>query len=158
MRDHPDGPTGESAIACLRLVGEPVRGTGSDGSVSNQRPPPKKQRWGKSKTVLSETAGSRVRVKQHSERCLQREERNADEDAELWRCGIAAVVLLSIVAMLSLAVFSMITKLVPTSSSCHGMACALTGAGSARRFSIIRIAVWSLVTGPHCFRRNWSAG
>ena len=114
MRDHPDGPTGESAIACLRLVREPVRGTGSDGSVSNQRPPPKKQRWGKSKTVLSETAGSRVPVKQHSERCLQREERNSDEDAELWRCGIAAAGLLSIVAMLSLAVFSIITKSVPT--------------------------------------------
>lgn len=29
-----------------------------------------------------------------------------------------------------------------------GMACALTGAGSARRFPTIRIAVWSLVTGP----------
>ncbi|MGZ2426533.1 hypothetical protein EV131_113124 [Rhizobium laguerreae] len=113
MRGHPDDPTGKSAIASLRLVDEPVRGAGSDGSVSNQRPPPKEQRWGSLKALLSETAGSRVPAKQHAERCPHPAERNSDEEADLWRCGIAAAVLFSIVATLSLAVFSIITKSVP---------------------------------------------
>lgn len=156
MRGHPDDPTGKTAIASLRLVDEPVRGAGSDGSVSNQRPPPKEQRWGSLKTLLSETTGSRVPAKQHAERCPHPAGRNSDEEAELWRCGIAAAVLFSIVAMLS----SRSSRSLPSrfrgiSSGCrcrHGP-CPEWRAGSARPSPTIRAAVWSAGDRPYCFRR-----
>ena len=113
MRGHPDDSTGKSAIARLRLVGASVGDSDSGRSMSNQRPRPKDQRWESSKTFPGEKADTGSGVKQRSQRSLPRGEGKPDEDADLWRHGIAAAVLFSIAVMLSLAAVSIITRSIP---------------------------------------------
>jgi hypothetical protein len=106
----PNDPTANKEVAYLRPVGEPVRDAGMDGSsVSNRQPLLTEQTSATAKTLLGQTAGSRVSVKQHS----HRGERNSNEEEDLWRLGVAAAMLFGIVAMFYLAVFTIITRSAP---------------------------------------------